>query len=282
MVVLYIKRLTTILAFFFVFIGCAVSPDLINSIDPYEEQNRKVHEFNERVIKNLIEPVTGAYVEATPPFVRERVTDFFENIDDVKSGSSVKINLNPNDTLIKLDAIKTSLQRGQIPIGEIRFGIYGNESAMGDINDPAEDFIQAARKKGMSYISDKEYGSGSVEGKYRYAYKPSQSVGWTQLRVGYGFTDPKERELLAEADEKFGTNFASPLNGSNGGYDDVRNHPDYNTLSKEDKEKASDPHYIQWYNRCIQELDWALQMQGEPTHDCYMKNEKGTTFGMSW
>ena len=86
MVILYIKRLSTILAFFFVFIGCAVSPDLINSIDPYEEQNRKVHEFNERIIENLIEPVTGAYVEATPPFVRERVTDFFENIDDVKSG----------------------------------------------------------------------------------------------------------------------------------------------------------------------------------------------------
>ena len=81
MVILYIKRLSTILAFFFVFIGCAVSPDLINSIDPYEEQNRKVHEFNERIIENLIEPVTGAYVEATPSFVRERVTDFFENID---------------------------------------------------------------------------------------------------------------------------------------------------------------------------------------------------------
>jgi len=86
MVNLCIKRLSIILAFFFVFIGCAVSPDLINSIDPYEEQNRKVHEFNERIIENLIEPVTGAYVEATPPFVRERVTDFFENIDDVKSG----------------------------------------------------------------------------------------------------------------------------------------------------------------------------------------------------
>ena len=34
-------------------------------------------------------------------------------IDDVKSTTSVNINLNPNDTLIKLDAIKTSLQRGQ-------------------------------------------------------------------------------------------------------------------------------------------------------------------------
>ena len=86
MVILYIKRLSAILAFFFVFIGCAVSPELRDSLDPYEEQNRKVHEFNERVIENLIEPVTGAYVEATPPFVRDRITDFFENIDDVKSG----------------------------------------------------------------------------------------------------------------------------------------------------------------------------------------------------
>ena len=75
-----------ILAFSFVFIGCAVSPELRDSLDPYEEQNRKVHEFNERVIENLIEPVTGAYVEATPLFVRDRITDFFENIDDVKSG----------------------------------------------------------------------------------------------------------------------------------------------------------------------------------------------------
>ena len=67
------------------------------------------------------------------------------------------------------------------------FGIYGNESGMGDINDPVEDFFQASRKKLMSQISDASYGSGSVEGKYRYASKPSQSVGWTQLRVGYGF-----------------------------------------------------------------------------------------------
>jgi len=51
-------------------------------------------------------------------------------IEDVKSTSSVNIQLNPNDTLIKLDAIKTALQRGQIPIGEIRLGVYGNEDPM--------------------------------------------------------------------------------------------------------------------------------------------------------
>ncbi|MBO6560988.1 MAG: TRAP transporter substrate-binding protein [Nisaea sp.] len=51
-------------------------------------------------------------------------------IEDVKSSSSVNIQLNPNDTLIKLDAIKTAVQRGQVPIGEIRLGVYGNEDPM--------------------------------------------------------------------------------------------------------------------------------------------------------
>ena len=43
---------------------------------------------------------------------------------------------------------------------------------------------------------------------------------------------------------------------------------------KEDKEKASDSHDKMWYNRCIQELDWALQMKGNPTHNCYMSDIK--------
>ncbi|UUX49002.1 TRAP transporter substrate-binding protein [Nisaea acidiphila] len=51
-------------------------------------------------------------------------------IEDVKATTSVDIKLNSNDSLIKLDAIKTALQRGQIPIGEIRLGVYGNEDPM--------------------------------------------------------------------------------------------------------------------------------------------------------
>tara|TARA_Y100001970_G_C14083636_1_gene776087 strand:+ start:876 stop:1097 length:222 start_codon:yes stop_codon:yes gene_type:complete len=39
---------------------------------------------------------------------------------------------------------------------------------------------------------------------------------------------------------------------------------------KDDMSKAHNEHDRMWYNRCIQELDWALQMQSEPTHDCYM------------
>lgn len=46
---------------------------------------------------------------------------------------------------------------------------------------------------------------------------------------------------------------------------------------KEDMLKASDEHDKAWYNRCIQELDWVLQMDKKPTHNCYM--EKTSTEG---
>ena len=53
-------------------------------------------------------------------------------IDEVEKGTdgNLKITLNSNDTLIKLDAIKRAVQAGQIPIGEIRLGVYGNEDPM--------------------------------------------------------------------------------------------------------------------------------------------------------
>ena len=81
-------------------------------------------------------------------------------IDEVKSTTSVNINLNPNDTLIKLDAIKTSLQRGQIPIGEIRLGIYGNEDPMyilAGLPFIAPDYSSAWLLKDvqMDYLQDK-------------------------------------------------------------------------------------------------------------------------------
>lgn len=40
---------------------------------------------------------------------------------------------------------------------------------------------------------------------------------------------------------------------------------------KEDRDKAHDEHDKAWYNRIIQELDWAMQMKGKPDHNCYMK-----------
>ncbi|MEL6964688.1 MAG: ABC transporter substrate-binding protein, partial [Pseudomonadota bacterium] len=51
-------------------------------------------------------------------------------IEEVEANTDLTIDLQSNDTLIKLDAIKTAVQRGQVPIGEIRLGVYGNEDPM--------------------------------------------------------------------------------------------------------------------------------------------------------
>jgi hypothetical protein len=39
----------------------------------------------------------------------------------------------------------------------------------------------------------------------------------------------------------------------------------------EEREKCHDEHDKQWFNRCIQELEWALQMMNTPTHNCFMR-----------
>jgi TRAP-type transport system periplasmic protein len=62
-------------------------------------------------------------------FHTKNIRMFIDEIDK-GTGGKLKITLNSNDTLIKLDAIKRAVQSGQIPIGEIRPGVYGNEDPM--------------------------------------------------------------------------------------------------------------------------------------------------------
>lgn len=42
----------------------------------------------------------------------------------------------------------------------------------------------------------------------------------------------------------------------------------------EDRDKAHDEHDKAWYNRCIQELDWALQMNTITDRNCYMSKKR--------
>ena len=41
----------------------------------------------------------------------------------------------------------------------------------------------------------------------------------------------------------------------------------------EERETCHDDHDKMWFNRCIQELDWVLQMKDKPNHNCYMENK---------
>jgi phospholipid-binding lipoprotein MlaA len=54
--------------------------------DPWEGLNRKTFAFNDAVDRAVLKPAARGYVAVTTPFVRARVSSFFENIADIGTG----------------------------------------------------------------------------------------------------------------------------------------------------------------------------------------------------
>ena len=66
--------------------GCATTSKLsgdFNPDDPYEKSNRKVFEFNSKLDKLFLRPVTDFYDKSTPEFAQTSITNFFSNLDDI-------------------------------------------------------------------------------------------------------------------------------------------------------------------------------------------------------
>ena len=67
--------------------GCATTSNMsadFNPDDPYEKSNRKVFEFNNKIDKLFLRPVTDFYDKATPEFAQTSITNFFANLDDIR------------------------------------------------------------------------------------------------------------------------------------------------------------------------------------------------------
>ena len=67
--------------------GCATTKSMsgdFNPDDPYEISNRKVFEFNNKIDKLFLRPVTDFYDKATPEFAQTSITNFFANLDDIR------------------------------------------------------------------------------------------------------------------------------------------------------------------------------------------------------
>ena len=62
--------------------GCASSPSH-HAKDPLEPLNRGIYKFNDVVDKAVIKPAAKAYSAALPERVRNMVSNFFSNLDDV-------------------------------------------------------------------------------------------------------------------------------------------------------------------------------------------------------
>ncbi|MYN12481.1 ABC transporter substrate-binding protein [Pusillimonas sp. TS35] len=62
-------------------------------------------------------------------FFTKNIRQFAQEVEK-ESGGRLKFDIRSNGTLIKHDAIKRAVQSGQVQAGEIRFGVYGNEDAV--------------------------------------------------------------------------------------------------------------------------------------------------------
>jgi TRAP-type C4-dicarboxylate transport system substrate-binding protein len=91
--------------------------------------------------------MASGYPESS--FFTQNIRLMIKDIEE-KSGGKLAIDLRSNDSLIKLDGVKRAVQSGQVQIGEIRLGVYGNEGAMYNLdNTPgvATNYDQATKLK---------------------------------------------------------------------------------------------------------------------------------------
>ncbi|MCC4246480.1 TRAP transporter substrate-binding protein [Stappia indica] len=67
-------------------------------------------------------------------FFTKNIRQFIAAVEERTKGE-LKIDLRSHDSLIKLDNIKRAVQSGQVQIGEIRMGVYGNEQEMFNLDN---------------------------------------------------------------------------------------------------------------------------------------------------
>ena len=63
--------------------------------DPWEAGNRDVYRFNALLDEAVLLPAVRTYRAATPEFLRHRVSDFFGNLDDVRTFINGALQLRP-------------------------------------------------------------------------------------------------------------------------------------------------------------------------------------------
>ena len=83
--------------------------------DPWEGYNRNMYKFNAQFDKYVYLPVVNTYRFIFPPFVRDGVSNFFNNVGELD---------NLTNSILQLKAKKTGITTGRIVMNTI-FGIGG-------------------------------------------------------------------------------------------------------------------------------------------------------------
>ena len=115
---------------FFIFNTVTASED----VDPFEEVNRSVYEFNETIDDNLLEPVSRAYKDHVPEVAQDGVSNFFGNLRDVSTLANQILQFKPVESAETLGRV---LVNSTIGLG----GLFDVASEV-DLTTENEDFGQ--------------------------------------------------------------------------------------------------------------------------------------------
>ena len=103
-------------------------------IDPFEETNRAIYEFNESLDSNVLEPVSRAYKNNMPESAQKGIGNFLDNLDDVSTLANQILQFKPIESAETLARI---LVNTTIGLG----GLFDVASDMGLVTED-EDFGQ--------------------------------------------------------------------------------------------------------------------------------------------
>ena len=120
--------------------GCATGPDR-DPRDPLEPLNRAVYSFNDLMDEVLLEPLARGYNYITPAPVNRGVTNFFNNLDDIRSALN---------NLLQFKIGRAFSDVGRVAINST-VGIFGLMDVASNLNLPRydEDFGQTLGAWGM-------------------------------------------------------------------------------------------------------------------------------------
>ena len=148
---------------------------MANDVDPWEEANRTVFEFNQSLDENIFEPTARAYKDNVPKPVQSRVSDFSANIDDVDT---------LGNELVQFEIVNSANTLGRILINST-VGLFGLFDVAGNIGlkKTKEDFGQTLAVWGVpegDYVVLPIFGPSTVRGTVGVAVDSVQRVKQTK------------------------------------------------------------------------------------------------------
>jgi len=130
------KKITFLFVIFFAYLSNA------ENVDPLEDFNRPIFEFNQSVDENILKPIAISYKEKTPESLKKAISNFFSNLEDVSTLVNQILQL-------KLEDGFTSFSRVAINSTFGLAGIFDPASDMG-LSKKDEDFGQTLGTWGVS------------------------------------------------------------------------------------------------------------------------------------